>query len=111
MNIDNEVEAVAPIPSQNSIMIKQEPTSTEEAEASIPTENVGEEGSDDPDENLNVTVVVHRKAAKRTSLWDLAAGELTLVSSPPPQAEDIPAAKKPRLEEPRLEEPFSVSTG
>jgi hypothetical protein len=107
MNRDNEV-LVAPILSQNSIIIKQEPTaSTEEAEASIPTENVREEGSDDPD--LNVTVVVRRKAAKRTSPWDLAAGELTLVSSPP-QAEDIPAAKKPRLEEPQLEEPFSAST-
>jgi hypothetical protein len=76
---------------------------------------VEEEGSDDPD--LNVTVVVRRKAAKRTSPWDLASGELTLVSSSPPQAEDFPVAKKPRLEEPlsrleepRLEKPFSVST-
>jgi hypothetical protein len=100
MNSDNEV-VVAPVLSH--IIIKQEP-STEEAEASIPTEHMGE-GSDDPDDpDLNVTVVVRRKAAKRTSPWDLAAGELILVS-PPPQPEEIPAAKKPRLEE-----PFSAST-
>jgi hypothetical protein len=97
MNRDNEV-VVAPILSY--IIIKQEPI-TEEAEASIPTENV-REGSDDPD--LNVTVVVRRKAAKHTFPWDLAAGELNLMT-PPLQPEEIPAAKKPRLEE-----PFSAST-
>jgi hypothetical protein len=71
----------------------------EEAEASISTENVG----DDPD--LNRTVAVRRKAAKRTCPWDLAVEELELVSSQPPQDEDIPATKKRRLEE-----PFSAST-
>jgi hypothetical protein len=78
----------------------QEPT--EEAEASISTENVRE----NPDENLNQTFAARRTAAKRTLPWDLAAGELHLVSnqsqSPPlpPQAEDVPATKKRRLEEP-----------
>jgi hypothetical protein len=50
----------------------------------------------------NLTVIARRKAAKRTLSWDLETGELDLVSSPPLQAEDIPAAarKKPRLEEP-----------
>jgi hypothetical protein len=51
------------------------------------------------------TFTVRRKAAKRTFPWDLVADEGNLVPSPPP-AEDIPAAKKPRLEE----EPFSAST-
>jgi hypothetical protein len=50
---------------------------------------------------MNGTVIISRKAAKRTLPWDLAAEELLLLSSQPPQAEDIPAArKKPRLEEP-----------
>jgi hypothetical protein len=69
----------------------QEPTN--EAEASIPTENAG----DDPD--LNPTFAACRKAAKRTRPWDLAVEELELVSSQPPQDEDIPATKKRRLEE------------
>jgi hypothetical protein len=47
------------------------------AEASIPTENV----RDDP--NLNRTLTVRRKAAKRTFPWDLAGEELNLVSPPP----------------------------
>jgi hypothetical protein len=67
---------------------------TDQAEATIPAEN----GS-----NINRTVAVRRKAAKRTNPFDLAAEELHLMSSsPPPQeAEDIPAArKKPRLDEP-----------
>jgi hypothetical protein len=70
----------------------QEPT--EEAEASIPLENV----RDDP--NLNRAFAVRRKAAKRTNPWDLNAGQLHLLSPPPTQAEDSPAKKKPRLEEP-----------
>jgi hypothetical protein len=75
------------------IIIMQE--STEEAEASISPLNV----SDDPD--LNRTFTARRKAAKRTRPWDLGTGEeLTLVSPPPPQDEDIPATKKRRLEEP-----------
>jgi hypothetical protein len=74
---------------------------TEEAEASVSTDNARE----GPEENLNRTVAVRRKAAKRSLPWDLAAGELDLVSLPPPQAEVIPARKKQRLEE-----PFSAST-
>jgi hypothetical protein len=94
----------------------QEPT--EEAEASILTENVGdipteeaeasistENAREGPDENLNHTFAARRKAAKRTLPWDLDAGELNLASPPPPQAEDVPAKKKPRLEE-----PFSAKT-
>jgi uncharacterized protein (DUF2237 family) len=74
----------------------QEPTEeAEEVEAPIPTEIV----SSGPDENLNQTVNVRRKAAKRTHPWDLQTGELELVS-PQPQAEDIPVTKKRRLEEP-----------
>jgi hypothetical protein len=55
------------------------------------------------DANTNRTVKVHSKAANRTLPFDLAAGELHLMSpSPsPPQAEDTPTArKKPRIEEP-----------
>jgi hypothetical protein len=73
---------------------------TEEAEASISTENVVRES---PTTNLNTsgTFAVRRTAAKRTLPWDLAAGELILASPPlSPQAEDIPSTKKPRLEEP-----------
>jgi hypothetical protein len=62
----------------------QEPT--EEGEASIPTENVRET----PNRN--------GKAAKHTLFSDLETGELNHVSLP--QAVDIPAAKRPRLEEP-----------
>jgi hypothetical protein len=89
----------------------QEP---EEAEASIPTENVIE----GPNTNLNSngTSAARRKAAKRSLPWDLSAGELDLAPPPPPpQTEVIPAAKRPRLEEPitastRLEEPINAST-
>jgi hypothetical protein len=67
----------------------QNPT-TDQAESSIPTETVRE----DPD--LNLTVTVRRKAAKRSESWYVA---------PPPQnivapLTAIPARKKPRLEEP-----------
>jgi hypothetical protein len=76
---------------------------TEEADASASTENVVREGPDTATSmNTNGTVAVRRKAAKRTNPWDLPTGELILASPPPPlpQAEDIPATKKPRLEEP-----------
>jgi hypothetical protein len=77
----------------------QEPTEEdEEVEAPIPPETVSSAA------DLDRTVAVRRKAAKRTLPWDLKAGELDLVSTPP-QAEVIPARKKPRLEE-----PFSAST-
>jgi hypothetical protein len=72
-----------------------------EAEAAIPIDPMSNE-----DTNINRTVILSRKAAKRTLPWDLEAGELDLVSSPSPQAEDIPAARKKR----RLEEPLPEAT-
>jgi hypothetical protein len=68
-------------------------TTEEEAEASVTTDNV-REGSP----NLNRTVTLRRKAAKRTFPWDLTPEELHILS--PLQAEDVPVAKKPRLEVP-----------
>jgi hypothetical protein len=67
-----------------------------EAEAPIPIK------TESNDEDMNCTVAVRRKAAKRTLPWDLSAGELHLMSSQPPQNEEIPAParKKQRLEEP-----------
>jgi hypothetical protein len=56
--------------------------------------------SSNDDANINGTFAVRRISAKRTLPWDLEAGELDLVSSPPPQAEDNPASRKLRLEEP-----------
>jgi hypothetical protein len=70
------------------------PTLTEDGEASIPIEIVSNSS------NMNRTVALLRKAAKRTLPWDLAAEELLLLPSQPPQADDVPARKKPRLEEP-----------
>jgi hypothetical protein len=64
---------------------------TDQADASTPTEN----GS-----NMNRTVAVRRKAAKRTNPFDLTAEELHEHLMSPSQAEDIQVAKKPRLEEP-----------
>jgi hypothetical protein len=76
-----------------SHIIMQNPTDPQ-AEASIPTDTtVTNNGS-----NWNRTVNIRRKAAKRTLPFELTAEELELVS--PPQGEDIPARKKPRLEEP-----------
>jgi hypothetical protein len=61
------------------------PTLTEdEDEAPVPPE------TESNDASMN-TGIVRRKAAKRTLPWDLNAGELDLVSSPPAQAEAIPA--------------------
>ncbi len=63
----------------------QNPTDQAEAEASIPEET----GSNDSP-NKNRPVAVRRKAAKRTLPWDLQAGELDLMSPPPPpQAESV----------------------
>jgi hypothetical protein len=70
------------------------PTLTEDGEASTPIETLSN-GS-----NLIRTVKVRRKNAKRTLPWGLTAEELLLLPSQPPQADDIPARKKPRLEEP-----------
>jgi hypothetical protein len=72
----------------------QAPPPTRDGEAIIPIEIVSN-GS-----NLRRTVAVRRKAAKRNHPWDLAAEELLLLSSQPPQAEDTAARKKPRLEKP-----------
>jgi hypothetical protein len=88
MNSKNTDSEAAPTASP--IIMMHEPS--EEAEASIPTENV----RDAP--NLNPSFTVSRKAAKRTFPWDLPAEGLNLLS--PLQAKDSPAAKKPRLEEP-----------
>jgi hypothetical protein len=66
------------------------PPHTNQAEAIIPMETVSN------DADMNRTVPIIRKVAKRTLPWDLAVDELELVS----QDEDIPAArKKPRLQE------------
>jgi hypothetical protein len=54
--------------------------------------------------NPDRTFTERCKAAKRSLPWDLAAGELHLVSRRQ-ESEDIRATKKPRLEE-----PFSAST-
>jgi hypothetical protein len=70
----------------------EEATEDDDDKASISTENVRE------DPNLNDTFFVRRKVAKRTLPWDLSVDELELVT--PPQAEDTPATKRPRLEEP-----------
>jgi hypothetical protein len=74
----------------------QEPT--EDTEASISTENVRE------GPNLNL-VEAHRRPTKRTLPCDLKVGDLDPVPLLPPQAEDIRAMKKPRLEK-----PFSAPT-
>jgi hypothetical protein len=99
MNSQNSDNEVAPMHIPSDTITMQEPT--EGAEASIPTENVGDEDGDDP--NLNGTFAVRRKAAKRTLPWNLEAEELELV--PPSHAEATPATKRPRLEE-----PFSATT-
>jgi hypothetical protein len=89
----------------------QAPRPTDQAEAPIPPVTVSNDPippeivREGPDENLNGTVIVRRKAAKRSLPFDLAAGELhehLMPSLWSPQAEDIPAVarKKPRLEEP-----------
>jgi hypothetical protein len=93
----------------------QEPTEVA-AEASVPTEQVMRDASPNRNRNPYRTFTVRRKAAKRTFPWDLAAGaELNLVhESPPPpqpqpQADDIPAAKKSRVEEEEEEPLLSAS--
>jgi hypothetical protein len=66
--------------------------STDQVEASIPTET-GIDGT-----NLNLTVTVHRKAAKRSEKWyQNGAGPLL-----------IPARKRRRLEDPPLSSPTST---
>jgi hypothetical protein len=76
------------------------PTNQAEAEDVIPMEIASN------DATMNRAVNVHRKAAKRTLPWDLEAEELLLLSSPPPQAEDIQTARKKQ----RLEEPLPETT-
>jgi hypothetical protein len=69
------------------------PTPTEDDEASLPTDHV----RNGP--NLNRTLTVRRKAAKRTLPWDLTEDEIQL-ALPRSQDEDTRATKRPRLEEP-----------
>jgi hypothetical protein len=73
---------------------------TDQAEAPISTESTVTNGP-----NLNRTVTVHRKAAKRTCFLKSAPPSppqsivVPLVLSPSPQAEGIPARQKPRVKE------------
>jgi predicted chitinase len=73
-------------------------TSTNQTEAPIPMEPV----MNGP--NLNLTVAVRRKAARRTNPLYVAPPPQTIAAplSWSPQAEKIPATKKPRVEEPLL---------
>jgi hypothetical protein len=64
-----------------------------------PTDQAGAEASTQKETTVTSTVVVRRKAAKRTCPLDLAEGDLHLVPSSP-HAEDLPARKKPRIEDP-----------
>jgi hypothetical protein len=98
-----ELEAIIPteiVSSGSPAMLNPPPPPSENDQALIPPETVSN------DSDMNPTVIVRRKAAKRTLPFDLVAEELLLVSSsssppPSPQAEDIPAArKKQRLEMP-----------
>eukprot|EP00978_Attheya_sp_CCMP212_P015954 scaffold41423_cov34-Attheya_sp.AAC.2 len=73
--------------------IQGPPTPTEDDEAPIPTEHVR------ISPNLNRTVIVQRKAAKRTFPFELAIDEIQLASSQR-QAEGILDRKRPRLEKP-----------
>jgi hypothetical protein len=75
-------------------------TSPDQAEASTSTEPVPVINVP----NLNRTVTVRRKAAKRTDPLYLAPPPQNIVVSLPlsHQAEEIPARKKPRVEEPLL---------
>jgi hypothetical protein len=66
------IEAVPPFPYSD----------TEEFGTSISTENVC-----NTQNLMNASFTLHRKAAKRTFPWDLAAGEINLAT--PPQDEDI----------------------
>jgi hypothetical protein len=75
-----------------SRIIMQNPT--DQAETSITTETTVTNNGP----NWIRTVKVPRKAAKRILPFELTAEEPDLVS--PPQAEDVPTRKKPRLEEP-----------
>jgi hypothetical protein len=70
--------------------------STDQVEAPIPTEPV----INGP--NLNLTVTVRRKVAKRSDPLFIAPSPQTIPTPPPPspQAEEIPARKKRRIEEP-----------
>jgi hypothetical protein len=73
----------------------QNRTGQTQAETFIPTETVMA-AINGP--NFNRTFKVPRKATKRAVPWTLTARPLNLES--PPQAEDIPARKKQRLEKP-----------
>jgi hypothetical protein len=106
----------------NHCISMQAPRPTDQAEAPIPPESVRNDlippvtVSNDPIPpeivreypNLNGTVIVRRKAAKRTLPFDLVAGELHLMPSLwSPQAENIPAVARKKL---RPEEPVPTTT-
>jgi hypothetical protein len=82
----------------------QEPV--EEAEASIPTENVRE----GPHQNPYRTVTARRKAAKRSERWynETPPQHITVPLSPLPHAVELRARRKRRLEDPPL--PLLTST-
>jgi hypothetical protein len=74
--------------------------STDQVEASVPTQNVRE----GPRQNPYRAVTVRRKAAKRSEKWYNETPPqkiaVPVALSPLPQVEEIPARKKPRVEEP-----------
>jgi hypothetical protein len=72
------------------------PTPTEDNEASIPMEHVLS--------GPHLSAGSGRKATKRSLPWNLVARKIH-GALPPPQDEDIPAMKKPRLDK-----PYSTST-
>jgi hypothetical protein len=68
---------------------------TEGDEASfIPTDHGVRNGS----QNLNRTLTIRRKAAKRILAWDLPTIEEIQLALPRPQDEHIHKTKRPRLE-------------
>jgi hypothetical protein len=90
------IKLEAAVKTETASAIASTSTSIEQAEAPIPTEPV----TNGP--NLNRTVAVRRKAAKRTNPLYVALPPKTIAAplSRSPQAEEIPATKKPRAEEP-----------
>jgi hypothetical protein len=106
--VKSETEPAPANPSTSTQEIKLEPvvktetapeaanTSTDQAEAPIPMEPV----INGP--NLNRTVTVRRKVAKRTNPLYIAPPpqSIAVPLSPSPQAEEIPVTQEPRVEEP-----------
>ena len=86
-----------PVPATETAPVN---TSTDRAEASIPTETA----INGPHQNPLRTVTLRRKAAKRSESWHNKPPPLPQNIAVPlplsPQTEGIPARKKPRVEEP-----------